>query len=99
MVRSRLAKEAAAREAAEEAAREALARQESLQASALRSEAEAKQLRRQVVEQAEQLSFREEVCSDLQAQLQQQRVVSQQRLNEERLKRITTERLECVLPR
>lgn len=110
LVRARLAKEVAAREAADQAAVEARAQHEHLQASLSRGEAELKQLRRQVAEQAEQIAYREEVYSDLQTQLQTQRLDGERRLHAERLdgeqrvgyeraRREATERLDCVLPR
>lgn len=110
LVRARLAKEVAAREAAEAVVGEVKTHRDKLQARLLHTDTEAKQLRRQVAEQAEQLAFREEVFTDLQDKMQQQRLDTERRLSEERsesqrrvgherARREMTERLDCVLPR
>lgn len=99
IARMRVAKEASAREAAEKAAEDAGWEQKRLHSELDEAIRELRRLKSLVTERDEVIAFREEVCRDLQARLQQQQVEADQRLNIERGRFQAISRLEGVLPR
>uniref|UniRef100_A0A7S0A8Y1 Uncharacterized protein n=1 Tax=Pyrodinium bahamense TaxID=73915 RepID=A0A7S0A8Y1_9DINO len=99
LVRSRLAREVAAREAAAEAASESRVRAQHLEGQLQRTTSEARRLRHALAEATELAAFRQEVCLDLQGQLRQQRAEAEQQLSREREKLQAVARLEAVLPK
>lgn len=99
LLRSRFAKEAAAREAAEKASADAKNKQVQMQSELDRSKGETRQLHRALAEQAELVTFRQEICNDLQSRLQNQTAEAEKRLVRERGKFEAVQRLEGVLPK
>lgn len=99
LVRSRLAKEAQSREAVERESASAAAERSRLQAEIERKVAEERRLRRAVAEQAEKAAYRQELCNDLQQQLNEERAKAAHALRAERGKVVAVSRLEGILPR
>jgi len=99
LVRSRLAKEAENREAVERASAANTAERSRLQTEIERRASEERRLRRAVGEQAELAAYRQELCNDLQQQLNEQRAKAASELRIQRGKVEAVSRLESVLPR
>jgi chromosome segregation ATPase len=99
LLRSRFAREEEARTEAERALEASKAREQHLQATVERQASELTLLRGQLSEKHELVNFRQEVCNDLQLQLQEQKLESERRVDRERNKMRAVARLDGVLPK
>jgi hypothetical protein len=99
LLRTRFARETDAKKAAERASAESRAQQQDLKAHLEREKGQVHQLHKALAEQTELATFRQEISSDLQLKLKDQKTDAENKLRREKGKFEAVARLEGILPR